>query len=389
MRKKTYKAIRYLRVVRKKINRINRKKVFSWFNKNLKEHPFILGVLFFIWCSSIINLFFENKSLKDLLKIHGKLHSILFICWFVLVIWPNLLKDKQKVKWYFRKRLVFITLILLPPLGLILLWIGAQFKRVTKIILTVVFALLFVTSNIYQQKRAQKVITMSAFDRVVNTIASQKNKTFLRHTELGVLKGFVFRQISKKERTKIPVSEIYSRYSPSIVSIKTKDKYGKEIGMGSGFIISKNGILVTNSHVIKSAYQLEVKIDSKVFQDVFVVKNNSGSDIAILKIDATGLVPLAIGDSDTLKSGQFIVALGNPMGLEQSVSSGIISAIRSSRNIKLIQMTTPVSPGSSGGPVLNEYGEVIGIATMASFFIAQNLNFAIPINYLKTLVNQQ
>lgn len=388
-KKKTHKTIRYLRVLRKKLNRLNRKKVFAWFNKNLKEHPFILGILFFIWCSSIINLFFENKGLKDLLKIHLKLHGILFICWFILVIWSNLLKDKQKVKWYFRKRLVFIVLLLLPPLGLILLWAGTQFKRVTKIILTVVFALLFVGSNIYKEKLAQKDITMSAFDRIVNTITSQKNKTFLKHADPYVLKGFVFRQITKRERVKIAVSEIYSRYSPSIASIKTKDRYGKEIGLGSGFVVSKDGIIATNSHVIKSASQVEVKIDNRVFQDVFVVKNNSGSDIAILKIDATGLVPLAIGDSDNIKSGQFIVALGNPLGLEQSVSSGIISAIRSSRNIKLIQMTTPVSPGSSGGPVLNEYGEVIGIATMASFFIAQNLNFAIPINYLKTLVNQQ
>jgi S1-C subfamily serine protease len=96
------------------------------------------------------------------------------------------------------------------------------------------------------------------------------------------------------------------------------------------------------------------------FNEVYLVKNMPDIDMAILKIDADNLSALSIGDSDEIKSGHFVVALGSLMRFEQSVSSGIVSAIRSGRDMKLIQMTVPVSPGSSGGPLLNEYAEVRG-----------------------------
>jgi S1-C subfamily serine protease len=220
-------------------------------------------------------------------------------------------------------------------------------------------------------------------------ITKQKSKVFLKNSPLHILDGFRFVRIPTKDRVKLAVSDIYSRCSQSIVTINTKDKNGKDIGMGSGFIVSKDGIIITNFHVIESAYQAEVRIGKQVFKEVYLIKGIPKLDIAVLKIDASDLLPLAIGDSDNLLSGQFIVALGNPLGLEQSVSSGIISSIRSSGDIKLIQMTAPVSMGSSGGPLLNEYGEVIGITTLASFFMAQNLNFAVPINYLEEIIKQK
>jgi S1-C subfamily serine protease len=161
------------------------------------------------------------------------------------------------------------------------------------------------------------------------------------------------------------------------------------MGMGSGFIISEDGLIVTNFHVMESAYQIEIKIGEKIFREASLVKGISNMDIALLKIDSKGLPALPIGDSDSLVDGQFVIVLGNPVGLERSVSNGIISAIRSKDDIKIIQMTAPVSPGSSGGPVLNEYGEVVGITTLASFFMAQNLNFAIPINYLDKILNEK
>ncbi len=371
---------------RKKIKKLNRKRALRWINKNLRGHPFILGILFLVWISYILRMFLENMTVTAILKLNLKLISGILIAWLGLVLLSNSLKDKERTKWYFKKRLVFFLLIFLYPLGLILLWTGSRFKKKTKTVLTIIFSAIFIFSAVQQQKRYHTILNMSPFDNVIETITSKKRKTFLESSAPEILEGFNFTSIADYKKTKLAISDIYSRYSSGVVSIKTRDRYGRQIGLGSGFILSKDGIIVTNSHVVESAYQAEIKIGDRIFDEVYLVKNLPVVDIAILKIDAEDLSPLFIGNSDNLESGQFIVALGNPLGFEQSVSSGIISAIRSSRNMKLIQMTVPISPGSSGGPVLNEYGEVVGIATVASLFFAQNLNFAIPINYLKRII---
>ena len=159
--------------------------------------------------------------------------------------------------------------------------------------------------------------------------------------------------------------------------------------MGSGFIISTNGIILTNFHVLESAYDAEIKVGENEFRDVRLVKSDPGRDLALIKIDAKNLPALPIGNSDTLVGGQFVVVLGSPWGFDRSVSTGVVSALRSQGQMKLIQMTAPVSPGSSGGPVINEQGEVVGVITLASFFMAQNLNFAIPVNYLKKIISEK
>lgn len=388
-KKKVNKLFRRVKVSVKKIKKLNRKKIVLWINKNLKGHPFLLGIASTFWISHIISSFFESRGPLELLKSHLKQFGIIFGSWLVLVIFSNALRDKQKIKWYFRKRFVFLMLALFFPIGLILMWSGARFKTVTKIIFTVVFAGIFIFGSIRQEKRYRALLSMSPFERVAETVTKEKKKAFLKIAGKEALVGFSFAEISKKDKIKLAVSEIYSRYSSGIVSIKTKDKNGNEIGLGSGFIVSKDGIIVTNSHVIGAAHKCEVKAGDKVFPETFLIKNLPDIDMAILKIDAEGFSPLVIGDSDDLISGQFIVALGNPLGLEQSVSSGIISAIRSSRDLKLLQLTAPVSPGSSGGPVFNEFGEVVGITTIASFFMAQNVNFAVPINYLKKIIAKE
>lgn len=386
---KPNKFIRYLKVARAKAKKLNRKKIKAWLNRNLKEHPLILGILFAVWLNYIIRLLFYPLATAELLKSHAKFHSLLILNWLVLVLISNSLKDRQKVKWYLKKRFVFVMLILFPPLGLILLWLGAKFKKKTKIVLTVIFFGLFIVNTVYQGKVEYKILNMSAFDRMTEMITRQKGKIFLKSMDPQVLGRLKLSRLPEKERIKLAVSEIYSRYSSSIVSIKTKDRNGNTLGLGSGFVISRDGLIVTNAHVIKSAYQAEIKINDRVFKEAYLVKNIPNFDIAILKVNASDLTPLYIGNSDGLVGGQFIVAFGNPMGLEHSVSSGIISAVRLSREIKLIQITAPVSPGSSGGPLLNEYGEVVGITTLASFFFAQNLNFAIPINYLDNAISKE
>lgn len=381
-KKSKNKLKRYLRVFFARIKKLNRKKVLHWFRVNLKTHPFILGLIFFVWLDVVlIRRIFTKEGVARALKFH----FIIFISWLLLVVLSNLLRDKQKVKWYLKKRFIFFTLFILPPLGLILLWSGSQFKRITKIIFTIGFGAFFIIANLHYNRKYERLLAVPSFDRIVEMISKPKKKIFLKATGDGIVANLRLTRIPKKPIVKLAISEIAARSSSAVVSIKTKDKDGKEMGMGSGFIISEDGLIVTNFHVMESAHQVEIKIGDKLFKEASLVKGISNLDIAILKIDAENLPVLPIGDSDNLVDGQFVIVLGNPVGLERSVSNGIVSAIRSKDDIKVIQMTAPVSPGSSGGPVLNEYGEVVGITTLASFFMAQNLNFAIPINYLNKI----
>jgi len=386
-KKNKNKFKRFLRVIVVTIKRINRKRAKHWFKVNLRQHPFILGLTLFVWLDAVLlRRIFTREGLAQALKFH----LYLFLAWFAFVVTSNLLKDKQKVKWYLRKRFIFPVLIVLPPLGLILLWSGSHFKRITRVIFTLLFGGYFLIANLQYSKKYDRLIAMPSFDRIVETITKPKNKTFLKAADESVISNLRFSRIPKKAAsTKLAVSEIAARCSSAVVSITTKDKEGKDIGMGSGFIVSEDGLIVTNFHVVESSYQVEVKIGEDIFKEAFLVRGIPNLDMAIIKIEAENLPVLPIGDSDSLVNGQFVVVLGNPVGLERSVSNGIISAIRSKDNIKVIQMTAPVSPGSSGGPVLNEYGEVVGITTLASFLMTQNLNFAIPINYLNKIFNEK
>jgi len=158
---------------------------------------------------------------------------------------------------------------------------------------------------------------------------------------------------------------------------------------GTGFLIKPNGVFVTNFHVVKRAHAVSVKLpDKREFPVTGVVAVNPDLDLAILKIETDKLPVVTLGDSDTVKVGDRILAIGSPMGLESTLSDGLVSAIRegdSPGEGKIFQITAPVSSGSSGGVLLNMKGEVIGV-TYAQLTEGQNLNFAIPINYAKQLI---
>lgn len=385
-RKRQNKIIRYLKVAKRNLKKLNRKKVKLWFKTNLRQHPFILGFLFIAWVDAA--LIKRSFTLKYIWRIVF-FHVALFLIWVVLVTVSNLLKDKQKVKWYLRKRFVFLSLILFPPLGTIFLWSGSKFKRATKITLTIIFGALFIWAQVHYNNKYEKLAKKAPFERIMDMIAKPKKKVHLELAGKDVLSNFNLTALaSQATKDKLPVSDIVSRCAPGVVSIKTKDKYGKDIGLGSGFLISPDGLIVTNFHVMESAYKAQVNIGDKIYKDVYFVRGLPEFDIAILKINSDNLPYLSLGNSDGLVDGQFIVVLGSPWGFEHSVSNGIVSAVRSKGSVKIIQMTAPVSPGSSGGPVLNEFGEVVGITTLASFFMAQNLNFAVPVNYLSNVLKE-
>ena len=158
-------------------------------------------------------------------------------------------------------------------------------------------------------------------------------------------------------------------------------------GRGSGFLVRPNGIFVTNFHVVEGSAAVAIKLpDRREFAATGIVALRPDLDLAVLKVEAQGLPVVALGDSDAVKVGEQAVAIGSPMGLENTVSDGLISAIRKAGpGGRILQITSPISPGSSGGPLFNTKGEVVGI-TFAGFDEGQNLNFAIPINNAKPLI---
>src|ERR1035438_3747689 len=174
----------------------------------------------------------------------------------------------------------------------------------------------------------------------------------------------------------------------SVVSIVASDKDGHPLAQGSGFLISKDGQVVTNYHVIRNGSSAVVKFpDSTLFAVDGVLVTHEDRDVTIIKVRGNGFKALTLGDSDRLRVGEEVVAIGNPLSLESTVSNGIVSAFRTDENEggKFVQITAPISPGSSGGPLFNMAGEVGGITT-SHLVGGDNLNFAIPINDVKPML---
>ena len=184
--------------------------------------------------------------------------------------------------------------------------------------------------------------------------------------------------------------QIFTNFSKAVIIIGGNTKAG-EFGFGSGFLISPSGLFVTNYHVIKNMDKLVVALikegDLQLFDVNLVVAEDPLKDIAVLKIEDQNLPYIIMGDSDLVKVGQAVFALGSPQGLVNTISGGMISQIRGLEGgLKDFQITNPISEGSSGGVLFNKNGEVIGI-TYAFYEAGQNLNLAIPINEVKDLLD--
>jgi Tfp pilus assembly protein PilF len=188
---------------------------------------------------------------------------------------------------------------------------------------------------------------------------------------------FIF-SFSALAQEKLP--EIVKKIEPSTVIILTYDKDGKIIGQGSGFFISEEGDIITNRHVLAGAHRAEVKTtDGKLYPITLIVAEDKEADIirASVNIPKESVRPLSLSSSIP-EAGERVAVIGSPLGLERTVSDGIVSAVREiSAFAKIYQITAPISAGSSGSPVVNMKGEVVGVATF-QFIEGQNLNFAIP-----------
>ena len=195
---------------------------------------------------------------------------------------------------------------------------------------------------------------------------------------------------------------VYKRNIPSVVNVTSRAMtfdffYGlvPQEGQGSGFVIDKDGHILTNYHVIADARQVEVTMHNRKKYKATVVGTDPSHDLAVIQIKAPELVPAVLGDSKNLQVGQKVYAIGNPFGLAGTMTRGIVSSIRPVREPngatidEAIQTDAAINPGNSGGPLMNWHGEVIGINTMILSNVGQNagIGFAIPINTAKAVLN--
>ena len=184
-------------------------------------------------------------------------------------------------------------------------------------------------------------------------------------------------------------TEIAKKTIQSTVSIVALDNSLQPLGFGSGFIMD-DGLIVTNVHVVEgcsSAYILVNGQEKKIKIEGYVAIDKA-NDLVILKVSGINQKSLELGFQEIPEIGEKIFAVGNPKGFNGTFSEGIVSGIRNFDNNQVLQITAPISPGSSGGPVLNSSGKVVGVA-FASFNEGQNLNFAIPIKYVHNLLNNK
>jgi len=180
--------------------------------------------------------------------------------------------------------------------------------------------------------------------------------------------------------------EIAETVSPSVVLLAMEDSNGQPLSLGSGFVVCKD-VVATNMHVIEGAARGYAKlVGNKTKHNIRgIVASDAARDLVLLSVDGLEADALSIGDSNAVAVGDAVYAVGNPRGLEGTFSAGIVSSVRKVGDDSLLQITAPISPGSSGGPVVNSKGEVIGVA-VATFKGGQNLNFAIPSQYLSALI---
>lgn len=199
------------------------------------------------------------------------------------------------------------------------------------------------------------------------------------------------------------VATVFDEQKSKVVAVKTEmatppssmspfGKPGPRVGQGSGFVVESNGLIITNYHVVAGAQKIRVTLANSKEYPAKLIGVDEKTDIALIKINPERpLQAVALGDSSTLRVGEWVVAIGSPFGLEHTVTAGILSA--KGRNLgqgpydNFLQTDASINPGNSGGPLFNLYGEVIGVNT-AIIRDGQGIGFAVPINIVKTILPQ-
>ena len=182
-------------------------------------------------------------------------------------------------------------------------------------------------------------------------------------------------------------TEIAASAMPATVQIRALDAIGQTRGGGTGFFVTADGLMLTSLHVINGAYSLEVStLYGRTLDSVRFVAADGRRDLALLKVRTADARPLTLAADEEPAVGERVFVIGNPHGQTGTFTDGLVSAVRQAAGVTFVQISAPVAPGSSGGPVVNDRGEVIGVATLR-LQRAGVLNFAIPVRYLRRLVD--
>lgn len=226
----------------------------------------------------------------------------------------------------------------------------------------------------------------------------EENQSKQSETEINVSSRQVaeVKQVKVDGKKQLTMQEVYQANVNSVVSINVyaqQNVFGQTVenaASGSGFIITEDGFIVTNYHVVEGASEVKVTLYSGETYDATIIGGDEDYDIAVLKIDGESFTPVVFGDSSELQIGETIAAIGNPLGeLTFSMSQGIVSCVDRAINVEgtpfnMIQVDCSINPGNSGGPLVNTYGEVIGIVSAKystySSTTVEGIGFAIPIN---------
>jgi S1-C subfamily serine protease len=195
--------------------------------------------------------------------------------------------------------------------------------------------------------------------------------------------------LAQNNETKKSPSEIAREQSKAVVVLEGLDERSNIIGQGSGFIVTPNGAIVTNLHVVRGASMVRVKLPAgDMYKTADVIDVDDAKDLVILKIKGFRLPTVQLGDSDRVEAGESVVVISSPEGLTNSVTTGVISGVRRLETHRVFQITAPISPGSSGGALFDSSGAVVGIVTYV-LKSGQNINFAVPINYVRGMIGDQ
>ena len=186
-----------------------------------------------------------------------------------------------------------------------------------------------------------------------------------------------------------PFAQLAAKVKPSVVTISSADRGGGPWGVGTGFVVGKDGIIATNFHVIGEHREFTVELaDGKICQPTEILAIDRSRDLALFRIDQSGLPPLPLGNSDLIEPGQTVLSIGNPLGYGLSVSQGVIAAVRELEfgdGRPMVQVAIPIEAGSSGSPVVNRSGEVIALLTIKS---GGAMGFGVPSQSLSTLLEE-
>lgn len=235
-------------------------------------------------------------------------------------------------------------------------------------------------------------------NRIRHILSDNKNQDFAFNSKLPKHDDVLKEDANLLDAYSKAVVHVVDKIGPAVISINIHwriQEYGMERGgAGSGVIFTPDGYILTNSHVVHNATRFSIVLNNNRAYEAQLVGDDPATDLAVVRIHENHLPYAEIGDSGSLKVGQLAIAIGNPLGFQSTVSTGVVSAI--GRHLRsqegrlidnIIQHTAPLNPGNSGGPLVDSRGRVIGI-NVAIIYMAQGLSFAIPANTARWVVSQ-